>query len=314
MEVVSIDLDITSDRQISWRDELHSLIDVLILSSLQEWSLNDTRILLSWLKDRDGVISEVEGDNEPPVNVLGNLGVEPGGESQDLLVVVHVLEEVDLWLLRDKVIDVAQRVYLVTETVVRWHLDDNCLSWLHWHDVADWEVPVISVQEVVLGELVDSLDSEDSAVGDEVPVELDLIAGEISVTDELLTWLIHSEGLWQLLSPEVDGEGIPTVVGVMNFSDLNGIVSKEVVPDELEVLAGHKESQNLSVIIQELFLGWNSASSEFLLEEFKELLVFFWWNWFLRLNKGVLWAVLGISLGYTAVLYKIDGYKIIQKV
>jgi hypothetical protein len=51
----------------------------------------------------------------------------------------------------------------------------------------------------------------------------------------------------------------------MTFSNLNGIVGKEVVPHELQVIAHGEESQDLSVIIQELLLRWNSSSSELLL-------------------------------------------------
>jgi len=60
MEVVTVDLDVSSDWEFSWGDELQGLVDVLILLSGKEWSLDDTRILLSWLKDRDSIIGQVE--------------------------------------------------------------------------------------------------------------------------------------------------------------------------------------------------------------------------------------------------------------
>ena len=106
MEVVTIDLDVTADWEVSWGDEIVVLVDVLILSSLKEWTLDDTGVLLSWFEDGDGVVSQVEGDDESSVNVLWDFGVESGGISQYLLVVVYVLEEVDLGLLRDEVIHV----------------------------------------------------------------------------------------------------------------------------------------------------------------------------------------------------------------
>lgn len=71
----------------------------------------------------------------------------------------------------------------------------------------------------------------------------------------------------------------------MDFSDLNSIVSQEVMPHELKILTKGEESQNFSIIVQELLLRGNSSSSELLLKEFKELLVLLWWNWLLLLNE-----------------------------
>jgi hypothetical protein len=96
---------------------------------------------------------------------------------------------------------------------------------------------------------------------------VNLIARHVPVTDKLLAGLIHIESLWQLLSSQVDGEGVSSIVGEMNFSDLDSVVSKEVVPHELKILAPGEEAQHFSVIIKELFLGRNSSSSEFLLQE-----------------------------------------------
>ena len=42
MEVVSIDLDVAAHWQVAWGDEFICLVNVLILSSFKEWSLNDT--------------------------------------------------------------------------------------------------------------------------------------------------------------------------------------------------------------------------------------------------------------------------------
>ena len=76
----------------------------------------------------------------------------------------------------------------------------------------------------------------------------------------------------------------------MNFSDFDGIVSQEIMPLELQITTLGVESKNLSVVVQELFLRWNTSSSEFLLQEFQELWVFLWWNWFAGVDEGILWA------------------------
>jgi len=89
---------------------------------------------------------------------------------------------------------------------VRWNLNNDGISWSNWSDVAHWEVLVVSGEEVVLGVFVHSLDRETSAVSDQVSRVVNLIAGQVSVTDKLLTWLIYCEGLGKFLSSQVDGE------------------------------------------------------------------------------------------------------------
>jgi hypothetical protein len=206
MEIVAIDLDVSSDWELSWGNELHELVDVLVLLSGKEWSFDDTRILLSWLKDRDGVVSQVERNDEPSVNIFWDFGVESGGESQNLLIVIDVLEEINLWLLWDEIIDITEGVNFVSETVVWWNLDNDGISWLNWHDVTQCEVLSVSLEEVVLGEFVDTLNLEASAISNQVSLEINLVACQISVTNELLSWLIHIESLWQLLSSKINGE------------------------------------------------------------------------------------------------------------
>ena len=206
MEVVAIDLDVSSDWELSWGNELHELVDVLVLLSGKEWSFDDTRILLSWLKDRDGVVSQVERNDEPSVNIFWDFGVESGGESQNLLIVINVLEEINLWLLWDEIVDITEGVNFVSETIVWWNLDNDGISWLNWHDVTQCEVLSISLEEIVLGEFVDSLNLEASAISNQVSLEINLVACQISVTNELLSWLIHIESLWQLLSSKINGE------------------------------------------------------------------------------------------------------------
>lgn len=206
VEVITINLDVTADWDVSWGDEIVVLVDVLILSSLKEGTLDDTGVLLSWLEDRDGVVSQVEGDDESSVNVLWDLGVESGGISQYLLVVVHVLEEVDLGLLWNEVIHVTKGVDLVTETVVSWHLNNNCISWFWLLDVAEWHVSVEPVQEIILRKFIYAFNSEHSTVSNKLSIEFNLIASEVSITNELLTGLIDGESLWQFLSSQVHGE------------------------------------------------------------------------------------------------------------
>lgn len=203
VEVITIDLDVTADWEVGWGDEIVVLVDVLILSSLEEGTFDDTGVLLSWFEDGDGVVSKVEGDNESSVNVLWYFRVESGGISQYLLIVVYVLEEVDLWLLGDQVVHVTKGVDLVAETVVSWHLNNNCISGFWLLDVAKWHVSVEPGEEIVLRKFIYAFNSEDSTVSNKFPLEFYLIASEVSISNELLTGLIDGESLWQFLSSQV---------------------------------------------------------------------------------------------------------------
>ena len=205
-EVVTIDLDIVVDTKVARRNELHVVIDVLILLSMEEGSLDDTRVLLSGLEDRDSVISQIERDNESPVNILGHLSVELSSVSEDLLVVVDVLEEINLGLLWHEVIDITESVYLVTETVMGRDLHDDGGSGLRLLDVAEREMAMILLQIVVLRGLVGTADSENSTISRQRVAKFDLVARQVSITDERLTGLVDVENLRQLLSPEVDRE------------------------------------------------------------------------------------------------------------
>lgn len=88
----------------------------------------------------------------------------------------------------------------------------------------------------------------------------------------------------------------------MNFSNLDGVVSQEIVPDELEVLRFSEESEDFPVVVQELLLRWDSATSKLLLQELKEFLVLLWGDWYLRGFKCVVGASLGVALRLVEVL------------
>jgi len=128
MEGMTVDLHVTADGHIGGGDEGEVLVDVLVLSSFQELTLDDTGVLLSGLIDWNAVVSQVERDDESTVNILGHAGVESSSESQDLLVIVDGLEEVTLGLLGHKFVDVTKSISLISEPVVGRDLDGLGLS------------------------------------------------------------------------------------------------------------------------------------------------------------------------------------------
>ena len=82
----------------------------------------------------------------------------------------------------------------------------------------------------------------------------------------------------------------------MHFSNFDSVISQKVVPDELESFTLHEESKHFSVVIEELLLGSNLSSSEFLFEELKKFLVFLDDMWDLRLNERIGWNTEAFSL------------------
>ena len=88
----------------------------------------------------------------------------------------------------------------------------------------------------------------------------------------------------------------------MNFSNLDSVVSQEIVPDELEVLRFSEESEDFPVVVQELLLRWDSATSKLLLQELKEFLVLLWGDRYLRGYECVIRASLGVALRLVEVL------------
>jgi hypothetical protein len=48
----------------------------------------------------------------------------------------------------------------------------------------------------------------------------------------------------------------------MNFSDFNSVICQEVMPFELKVTAAGEKSENLSVIVEELFLRFNTTMTD----------------------------------------------------
>lgn len=74
------------------------------------------------LVDHEGVVVEVVGDDELPVDVFRLVSVHDSVEPQ-LDLVVHPLEVILLWRLRDQSEAVSEGVLLISEVVVRRDLE-----------------------------------------------------------------------------------------------------------------------------------------------------------------------------------------------
>lgn len=196
---------------------------------MQEFALNDTRVLLGRLVDADGVVCQVERNDKSTVDVLGYAGVESGCETQNLSAVIHGFEKVNLGLLWHKFVLLTKGILFVSESVVGRNLASDWLSWGTMDDLAERELVAVGPCIETLGEVVDSRDLVDSTIGVNVGVGGDLVAGQVVVTDEVLTGLVHVDAVGKFLTTKADREAVCAIVRIMAFADLKGVISEVIV-------------------------------------------------------------------------------------
>lgn len=229
VEGVSIDLHIATHWHVSWSQSLSLLVNILVLSALEEFTWDDAGVLLGGLIDGDAVVREVERDDESPVDVLWHSRVKPRSESQNVLVVVNSLEEVNLWLLWDETVHLSEGINLISKSIVGRLLHLDLFGDVWFSDAAYWELVAILLGIPAGSEVVDSLDHIDSAIGIDVTLRGDLVSSHIVVSNELLSWLVHIESIWKLLSSQEKWEGVTSIVGVVDLTNLHSVIGQVVV-------------------------------------------------------------------------------------
>lgn len=132
---------------------------------------------------------------------------------------------------------------------MRRNLHNHGRSRLWLLNTAQREVSLVLLKIVILSEFINTFNLENSSVSNQSSSEFNFITGQVSVSNELLAWLVHVKCLRESLSPQIYREGVPAVVGEMDLPNLDSIVSQEVVPLELQVGASGIEPQNLPVIV-----------------------------------------------------------------
>lgn len=279
-----------------------ALVYVLILSAFKELSFGDSRVLLGGLVDRKAVVGQVEGNNEASVHILRNASVEASGVTEDLLVVIDALEEVALWLVGHKFVNVTKGVNFISESVVGRNLDGLGFAGFREFNLAHVEVHVVLVLIELLSVLIDTSDTENSAESVDLTARGDFITSQVVVTNHVLSRLVNAKVIRQSLSSKEKSEGLAAVVRVVYFTNFDGVVSQVVVDNERQVFAAGIETENLAIMIEELFLGCNLATSKRLLEEFLHLTVTLGDDRFLRLLESVARSILGRCLLLTDVL------------
>ena len=110
--------------------------------------------------------------------------------------------------------------------------------------------------------MVDSVDLELAAIGLDVTTGGNLIPGEVVITDVLEPRLSNRECLGEALTLHQEGEVVATIVGVVDFSNLDGVISQEVVDDERKLVEVSEEAQHTAIVVEELLLRLNAATTK----------------------------------------------------
>jgi len=155
---------------------------------------------LSWLKDGDGVIRQIEGDNESSVNIFWDTCVESSSESKDLLVIVHVFEEISLGLVWQKFVDIAEGVDLITKAIVRRDLKRLGFTRLRVFNASNIKELVVLGFIELMSEFIYSCDSKNSAKSINGSLGFDFITSQVIVSNKVLTRLVYCKALRKLLS------------------------------------------------------------------------------------------------------------------
>ena len=150
----------------------------------------------------------------------------------------------------------------------------------HWLlNTADFELVTVPVSVEILRELINSSNLVASTKRVNLTAWVNLITSQVVVANELLSWLVYIPIVWQFLSSQQKGERITAIVGAMGLSDLNSVISQVVVDNVWEILANSEEPKDLIVVVQELLLRSNLATTKALFEVLKEFNISLWRDW-----------------------------------
>jgi hypothetical protein len=75
------------------------------------------------------------------------------------------------------------------------------------------------------------------------------------------------------LSPEKFGEGITAIVREVNFTNLNCVIGEVVVDHEGQVFRCDEEAKDFAIVVKELFLVGNLATTKSLFHVLLHLVV-----------------------------------------
>ena len=137
--------------------------------------------------------------------------------------------------------------------------------------MAEREIVTVSLHVELLGEGIDSLNYISYTVCDDIACGRDLVSGQVIVTNEALAWLVDIEAVGELLTTEEKSKSISAVIGAVALTDFKCIISEIIVNHVIQVICCGEEAQHAAIIVEELLLGLNLATTELLLHEVSHL-------------------------------------------
>ena len=102
---------------------------------------------------------------------------------------------------------------------------------------------------------------------------INFIASNIVITDEGKTRLFDFVTERKFTSSKELRERITTIIWVVNFTNFNGVIRKEIVNKEGKILRKCVEMKHFAVMIKELLLRCNLASTKSFLHIFLHIVV-----------------------------------------
>lgn len=120
--------------------------------------------------------------------------------------------------------------------------------------LSEWEVISIFLCVEFFSCSIDAFNHKNAAKRIDVAGWGDLIASQVVIANEGLSWLVDVKAVRKFLSTEEKSKGIAAIIRVMNFTDFDSVIGQVVVYYERQVAALCKEAKYLAIVIQELLL------------------------------------------------------------
>jgi len=116
---------------------------------------------------------------------------------------------------------------------------------------------------------------------------VDFIASQVVVTNKVETGLVNITSEGETLSVQKLWEVVAAIVGVVNLTDLDGVISQEVVNNKWKIFAVSIEAQNLAILVKELLLAGYLTTTQGLFHVFLHFVVTWAGLWNFRLSEEV---------------------------
>lgn len=132
---------------------------------------------------------------------------------------------------------------------------------------SELEITVVCGEIVLASEVIDSCYDKSTTESFDITTRIDLITSEVIISNLSLSRLIHIKVIWHLSSFKHHSKGVSAVICMMDFTHLNSVVCQIVVDDIRDIIERSIKAENLTIIVQELFLRGYSATSKLFLHK-----------------------------------------------